>query len=120
MQLVVTQKGQGDVFSFATVKGLPLQAVGKKLKALKIGFFKVDVLIVANLFKNCFHGRLATINNRVAACFESLPNYAGVYLYRSLLRRELASLTSEGIAETYTVSGTVACKEYNIVQLIGG
>lgn len=59
-------------------------------------------------------------NERVAACFESLPNYAGVYLYRSLLRREFASLRSEGIAETYTVSGAVTCKEYNIVQLLGG
>ena len=59
-------------------------------------------------------------DKRVTDCFKNLPNYAGAYLYRSLLRKELSKIVSHGIAEGYTVAGTVSCKDYNMVNLIGG
>lgn len=59
-------------------------------------------------------------DTRVSDCFRDLPNYAGAYLYRTLLRKELGKIVSHGVAEGYTVAGTVSCKDYNIVQLIGG
>ena len=59
-------------------------------------------------------------DTRVSDCFRDLPSYAGAYLYRGLLRRELKKIVSHGVAEGYTVTGTVSCKDYNVVQLIGG
>ncbi|MBE6655887.1 MAG: hypothetical protein E7609_03315 [Ruminococcaceae bacterium] len=58
-------------------------------------------------------------DERVTAGFKNLPNYAGAYLYRKLLRDELAKIVSHGIAEGHTVAGAFGCKEYNVVQLLG-
>lgn len=55
----------------------------------------------------------------VKNCFKHLPRYAGMYLYRALLAKELSSVLSHGVAETYTVWGTPACKSYNTVTLLG-
>ncbi len=55
----------------------------------------------------------------VDVSFGNLPNYAGIYLYRTLLREELAAIESQGIDEKYTLPRAVSCKEYNIVQLLG-
>lgn len=58
-------------------------------------------------------------NTEVKSCFKSLPRYAGLYLYRSLLAKELPAVLSHGVAETYTVWETVSCKSYNVVTLLG-
>ena len=55
----------------------------------------------------------------VKSCFKQLPSYAGLYLYRATLAKELSALTSHGVAETYTVWGTTSCKAYNAVTLLG-
>lgn len=56
---------------------------------------------------------------KVKACFSKLPTYAGLTLYRDMLRKEAALLSDLGVAKTYTVAGTVACRDYNTVYLLG-
>ena len=58
-------------------------------------------------------------DTKVKTAFEKLPEYAGAYLYRALLRDELAKIVSHGVAETYTMAGTKSCRDYNIVNLLG-
>lgn len=59
-------------------------------------------------------------NEKIAACFAKLPTYAGGYLYRQLLRDELESVKSNGIAERYSVVTTDACVDYcNVIRLFG-
>ncbi len=55
-------------------------------------------------------------DERVTAWFNDLPSYAGVYLYRSLLEKELARVVSEGVAERYRVADAYTCKDYNVVR----
>ena len=55
----------------------------------------------------------------VETSFASLPNYAGIYLYRTLLRAELEKIQEYGVHENYNLPGVVSCKDYNIVQLLG-
>ena len=58
-------------------------------------------------------------DTKVQAVFEKLPEYAGAYLYRALLRDELAKIVSHGVAETYTVAATKSCRDYNIINMLG-
>ena len=59
-------------------------------------------------------------DSKVQSCFKDLPDYAGQYLYRRMLYKELARVVSHGIAETYTVADTKRCEGYcNIVELLG-
>ena len=58
-------------------------------------------------------------DERVTRLFAELPDYAVSYLYRDALTRELARVTSLGVAEGYTVSGTLGCKDYNILRQLG-
>ncbi len=58
-------------------------------------------------------------NEKIRACFKELPDYAGPYLYRAMLKEEAEKLSSFGLAEGHTVSGTVSCKNYNMVHLLG-
>lgn len=55
----------------------------------------------------------------VKNCFKKLPSYAGMYLYRATLARELSAVTDYGVSAAYTVWGTSACKTYNAVTLLG-
>lgn len=58
-------------------------------------------------------------DSKVQAAFTKLPTYAGTYLYRRLLRKELDAVVSQGIAEAYTVAAVKSCKDYNVVNLLG-
>ena len=55
-------------------------------------------------------------DERVRAWFDELPSYAGMYLYRSLLEKELDKIETEDIAERYRVAEAYTCKEYNAVR----
>lgn len=58
-------------------------------------------------------------NAKVKACFNKLPTYAGLTLYRGMLRKEAEAIYSYGYAEDYTVAGTIACRDHNTVYLLG-
>ena len=52
----------------------------------------------------------------VLASFKDLPTYAGTYVYRSLLEKELGEIVSQGIAEGYRMADVLTCKDYNVVR----
>ena len=58
-------------------------------------------------------------DEKIKNCFTDLPTYAASYLYRTYLSDLLGELTSLGIAEGYTVAGTKACADYNVIRLLG-
>lgn len=58
-------------------------------------------------------------NKLVRDCFSKLPSYAGLYLFREELRESLSRVTAHGIHESYTMAGTEACRDYNVIYLLG-
>ena len=55
-------------------------------------------------------------DERVRAWFDELPSFAGMYLYRSLLEKELHKIETTEVAEGYRVADAYTCKDYNAVR----
>ena len=70
VELMVAQQGQLNVFAAAAVKVLTEQITGIQFQRIEICLLQGNMLLLANLLKDGFHRRQATVNDSTAALFE--------------------------------------------------